>query len=136
MGYLKFLRLRCNVKPLRGPFHFRADADIAPQLHGRPAPSSGNSLGYVSTEQPSRCQPSRSWRRFASPPDRAPPPPPSLPQARPLPPSPPPPLPPPASPTCQPRQPPSTSSPSPLGRITSGCFSPCSVTSNRLSAYS
>merc|ERR1712024_374602 len=28
MGYLKFLRLRCNVKPLRGPFHFRAPGKI------------------------------------------------------------------------------------------------------------
>merc|ERR1711988_1789915 len=26
--YLKFLRLRCNVKPLRGPFHFRAPGKI------------------------------------------------------------------------------------------------------------
>merc|ERR1712029_761407 len=25
---LKFLRLRCNVKPLRGPFHFRAPSKI------------------------------------------------------------------------------------------------------------
>merc|ERR1712179_387877 len=28
LKYLKFLRLRCNVKPLRGPFHFRAPAKI------------------------------------------------------------------------------------------------------------
>ncbi|XP_003384047.1 PREDICTED: 60S ribosomal protein L13a-like [Amphimedon queenslandica] len=26
--YLKFLRLRCNVKPSRGPFHFRAPSKI------------------------------------------------------------------------------------------------------------
>merc|ERR1712027_249856 len=28
LKYLKFLRLRCNVKPLRGPFHFRAPSKI------------------------------------------------------------------------------------------------------------
>merc|ERR1712088_936130 len=28
LKYLKFLRLRCNVKPLRGPFHFRAPGKI------------------------------------------------------------------------------------------------------------
>ena len=28
MKYLKFLRLRCNVKPSRGPFHFRAPSKI------------------------------------------------------------------------------------------------------------
>ena len=26
--YLKFLKLRCNVKPSRGPFHFRAPSRI------------------------------------------------------------------------------------------------------------
>nr|ACO14619.1 60S ribosomal protein L13A [Caligus clemensi] len=28
LKYLKFLRLRCNVKPSRGPFHFRAPSKI------------------------------------------------------------------------------------------------------------
>ena len=28
LKYLKFLKLRCNVKPLRGPFHFRAPSKI------------------------------------------------------------------------------------------------------------
>ena len=28
LKYLKFLRLRCNVKPTRGPFHFRAPSKI------------------------------------------------------------------------------------------------------------
>merc|ERR1712029_675792 len=28
LKYLKFLRLRCNVKPSRGPFHFRAPGKI------------------------------------------------------------------------------------------------------------
>lgn len=28
MKYLKFLRKRCNVKPSRGPFHFRAPSKI------------------------------------------------------------------------------------------------------------
>merc|ERR1712013_682609 len=28
LKYLKFLRLRCNVKPQRGPFHFRAPSKI------------------------------------------------------------------------------------------------------------
>merc|ERR1712154_46116 len=28
LKYLKFLRLRCNVKPSRGPFHFRAPGNI------------------------------------------------------------------------------------------------------------
>merc|ERR1712107_458249 len=28
LKYLKFLRLRCNVKPLRGTFHFRAPGKI------------------------------------------------------------------------------------------------------------
>merc|ERR1712010_360333 len=28
MGYLDFLKKRCNVKPLRGPFHFRAPSKI------------------------------------------------------------------------------------------------------------
>merc|ERR1712183_55343 len=28
MGYLDFLRKRCNVLPKRGPFHFRAPADF------------------------------------------------------------------------------------------------------------
>merc|ERR1712059_235778 len=28
LKYLDFLKLRCNVKPLRGPFHFRAPAKI------------------------------------------------------------------------------------------------------------
>merc|ERR1712036_145711 len=28
LKYLKFLRLRCNVKPARGPFHFRAPSKI------------------------------------------------------------------------------------------------------------
>merc|ERR1712031_135684 len=28
LKYLEFLRLRCNVKPLRGPFHFRAPGKI------------------------------------------------------------------------------------------------------------
>merc|ERR1712036_66926 len=28
LKYLKFSRLRCNVKPLRGPFHFRAPGKI------------------------------------------------------------------------------------------------------------
>merc|ERR1711974_346651 len=28
LKYLKFLRLWCNVKPLRGPFHFRAPSKI------------------------------------------------------------------------------------------------------------
>merc|ERR1711884_934652 len=29
LKYLKFLRLRCNVKPLRGPFHFRAPGRLS-----------------------------------------------------------------------------------------------------------
>ena len=28
LKYLKFLKLRCNVNPLRGPFHFRAPSKI------------------------------------------------------------------------------------------------------------
>ena len=28
LKYLKFLKLRCNVKPTRGPFHFRAPSKI------------------------------------------------------------------------------------------------------------
>merc|ERR1712170_295539 len=28
LKYLKFLRLRCNVKPARGPFHFRAPGKV------------------------------------------------------------------------------------------------------------
>merc|ERR1712218_693574 len=29
LKYLKFLRLRCNVKPSRGPFHFRAPSKVS-----------------------------------------------------------------------------------------------------------
>merc|ERR1712024_57817 len=38
LKYLKFLRLRCNVKPSRGPFHFRAPGKILVTYEGIPPP--------------------------------------------------------------------------------------------------